>query len=92
MEPILKEYIVEAIEVEKLGEKPKIKKNPEPMLEELQKKLDEMPDWKTAFEALTPGQQRAYILYFSAPKQSKTRQSQIEKCMPRILEGKGLTE
>ena len=73
MEPILKEYIVEAIEVEKLGEKPKIKKNPEPMSEELQKKLDEMPDLKTTFEALKPGLQRVYILYFSAPKQSKTR-------------------
>ncbi|WP_083511935.1 YdeI/OmpD-associated family protein [Alicyclobacillus acidiphilus] len=92
MEPILKEYIREAIEVEKSGEKPNIKKNPEPMPEEFQKKLDEMPDLKTAFEALTPGRQRAYNLYFSAPKQSKTRESRIEKCMQRILEGKGLND
>ncbi|EPZ44478.1 YdeI/OmpD-associated family protein [Alicyclobacillus acidoterrestris] len=92
MEPILKEYIHEAIEVEKLGERPKIRKNPEPMPEEFHKKLHEMPDLKTAFEALTPGRQRAYILYFSAPKQSKTRESRIEKCMQRILEGKGLND
>ncbi|NRD79901.1 YdeI/OmpD-associated family protein [Bacillus sp. BRMEA1] len=92
MEPILKEYIYEAIEVEKSGVKPNIKKNPEPIPEELQKKLDEIPAFKTAFEALTPGRQRAYILYFSAPKQSKTKESRIEKYMAKILNGKGLND
>lgn len=92
MEPILKEYIYEAIEVEKSGVKPTVKKNPEPIPEELQEKLNEIPALKTAFEALTPGRQRAYILYFSAPKQSKTRESRIEKCMEKILDGKGLND
>ncbi|SHK58320.1 YdeI/OmpD-associated family protein [Alicyclobacillus tolerans] len=92
MEPILKEYIHEAIEVEKSGERPKIKGNHEPMPAEFQRKLDEMPDLKTAFEALTPGRKRAYILYFSVPKQSKTRESRIEKCMQKILDGKGLND
>src|SRR5579875_3777360 len=92
MVAILKEYIHEAVEVEKSGERPKIKKNQEPIPAEFQRKLDEMPDLKTAFEALTPGRQRAYILYFSAPKQSKTRESRIEKCMQNILEGKGLND
>jgi len=92
MEPILKEYVHEAMEIEKSGQRPTIKGNPEPMPVEFQRKLDEMPDLKTAFEALTPGRQRAYILYFSAPKQSKTRESRIEKCMPKILDGKGLSD
>src|ERR1700730_16661584 len=90
MEPILKAYIYEAMEVEKGGLKVNFKKNPEPIPEEFQKKLDETPALKTAFDALTPGRQRAYILYFSAPKQSKTRESRIEKCMQKILNGKGL--
>ena len=68
------------------------KKNPEPIPEELQNKLDEIPGLKTAFGALTPGRQRAYILYFSAPKQSKTRKSRVEKCMQQILNGKGLND
>ena len=89
-EAILKAYIFEAIEVEKAGLKVTFKKNPEPIPEEFQKKLDENPSLKTAFEALTPGRQRGYILHFSQPKQSKTRVSRIEKCMPRIFEGKGL--
>jgi uncharacterized protein YdeI (YjbR/CyaY-like superfamily) len=92
MEPILKAYIHEAIEAEKAGLKVNFKKNPEPIPEELQNKLDEMPALKTAFDALTPGRQRAYILYFSAPKQSKTRESRIEKCMRQILNGKGLND
>jgi uncharacterized protein YdeI (YjbR/CyaY-like superfamily) len=92
MEPILKAYIYEAIEVENSGVKPNIKKNPEPIPEELQKKLEEIPSFKTAFETLTPGRQRAYILYFSAPKQSKTKESRIEKYMPKILNGKGLND
>src|ERR1700675_3858679 len=92
MEPILKAYINEAIEAEKAGLKVNFKKNPEPIPEELQNKLDEIPALKTAFDALTPGRQRAYILYFSAPKQSKTRESRVEKCKERILNGRGLND
>ncbi|MGD8191332.1 YdeI/OmpD-associated family protein [Brevibacillus ginsengisoli] len=91
MEPTLKAYILEAIEVEKAGLK--VKKNTELIIpEEFQKKLDEIPALKTAFEALTPGRQRAYNLYFSAPKQSTTRESRVEKCMQQILDGKGLND
>ena len=93
MEPILKAYICEAIEVEKAGLKVEFKKNAEFIIpEEFQKKLDEIPALKTAFEALTPGRQRAYILYFSNAKQSKTRESRVEKCMQQILNGKGLND
>ena len=93
METILKAYIYEAIEVEKAGLKVNFKKNTEFIIpEEFQKKLDEIPALKTAFDALTPGRQRAYILYFSAPKQSKTRESRVEKCMQQILNGKGLND
>jgi uncharacterized protein YdeI (YjbR/CyaY-like superfamily) len=93
MEPILKAYIYEAIEVEKAGLKVDFKKTTEFIIpEEFQKKLDKIPAFKTAFKALTPGRQRAYILYFSAPKQSKTRESRIEKCMQQILNGKGLND
>jgi uncharacterized protein YdeI (YjbR/CyaY-like superfamily) len=91
--PILKAYIHEAIEVEKAGLKVELKKTSEYTIpEEFQNKLDETPDLKTAFEALTPGRQRAYIFYFSQPKQSKTRESRIEKCMQLILNGKGLND
>jgi uncharacterized protein YdeI (YjbR/CyaY-like superfamily) len=92
MEPILKSYVHEAIEAEKAGLKVVFKKNPEPIPEELQNKLDEVPGLKTAFAALTPGRQRAYILYFSAAKQSKTRESRVEKCMRQIINGKGLND
>jgi len=93
METILKAYIYEAIEVEKAGLKVNFKKNTELIFpEEFQNKLDENPALKTAFDALTPGRQRAYNLYFSAPKQSKTRESRIEKCMQQILNGKGLND
>jgi uncharacterized protein YdeI (YjbR/CyaY-like superfamily) len=93
METILKAYIYEAIEVEKAGLEVNFKKNTEFIIpEELQNKFDEIPALKTAFEALTPGRQRAYILYFSEPKQSKTRQSRVEKCMQQILNGKGLND
>jgi uncharacterized protein YdeI (YjbR/CyaY-like superfamily) len=92
LEPVLKAYIYEAIEVERAGLKVGVKKNTEPIPEELQKKLNKTPALKTAFKALTPGRQRAYILYFSAAKQSKTRESRIEKCMPQILHGKGLND
>jgi uncharacterized protein YdeI (YjbR/CyaY-like superfamily) len=93
MEPILKAYIQEAIEVEKAGLKVKLKKTSEFAIpEEFQEKLDASHALKTAFDALTPGRQRAYILYFSAPKQSKTRSSRVEKCMQQILDGKGLND
>jgi uncharacterized protein YdeI (YjbR/CyaY-like superfamily) len=93
MEPILKDYIREAIEVEKAGLKVNYKKATEFIVpEELITKLEEVPGLQDAFDALTPGRQRAYILYFSAPKQSKTRESRIEKCVPQILNGKGLND
>jgi uncharacterized protein YdeI (YjbR/CyaY-like superfamily) len=93
MKTILKAYIYEAIEVEKAGLKVKLKKTTEYSIpEEFQKKLDKVPALKTAFKALTPGRQRAYILYFSAPKQSKTRESRVEKSMQPILKGKGLND
>ena len=93
MEPILKAYVYEAIEVEKAGLKVDSKKNTELIFpEEFQNKLDENPALKTAFNALTPGRQRAYIFYFSQPKQSKTRESRVEKCMQQILNGKGLDD
>jgi uncharacterized protein YdeI (YjbR/CyaY-like superfamily) len=93
METIMKAYIYEAIEVEKAGLKVNFKKNTELIFpEEFQNKLDEIPALKTAFEALTPGRQRAYNIYFSEPKQSKTRESRVEKCMQQILNGKGLND
>jgi uncharacterized protein YdeI (YjbR/CyaY-like superfamily) len=92
-EAVLKAHIYEAIEVEKAGLEVKFKKTEEfIMVEEFQKKLDELPNLKTAFEALTPGRQRAYMLHFSAPKQAKTRESRVEKSIPQILDGKGLND
>ena len=93
MKFILKGYILEAIEAEKAGLQVNYKKHTELIFpEEFQNKLDQIPALKTAFKALTPGRQRAYHLYFSAAKQSKTRESRVEKCMPRILQGKGLDD
>jgi len=93
METTLKAYINEAVEVEKAGLNVNFKKTTEFNLpEEFQKKLDEIPALKTAFTALTPGRQRAYLLYFSAPRQAKTRESRVEKWMPQILKGKGLED
>jgi len=93
MEPILKAYISEAVEVEKAGLKVNYKKATEfAVPEEFINKLEEVPGLQDAFEALTPGRQRAYLLYFSAPKQSKTRESRIEKCLQQILDGKGLND
>ncbi len=93
MEAILKAYIYEAIEVEKAGLKVDLKKTTEFTIpEEFKNKLDKIPALKTAFDALTPGRQRAYLLHFSAPKQSKTRESRVEKCMQQILNGKGLDD
>ena len=93
METILKTYIFEAIEVEKAGLKVVLKKTEAfKMPEEFERKLAEIPALKTAFEALTQGRQRAYLLHFSAPKQAKTRESRVEKCIPQILDGKGLSD
>jgi len=93
MEPILKSYIREAVEVERAGLKVNFKKTSEfPVPEEFQEKLDTSRALKTAFAALTPGRQRAYILYFSAAKQSKTRESRVGKYVPQILDGKGLDD
>src|SRR6266567_5239421 len=93
MEPILKAYIKEAIEVEKAGLKVDYKRTADfAITEEFQNKLDEIPALKTAFGALTPGRQRGYILYFSGAKQSKTRESRVAKWMPQILRGKGLND
>lgn len=93
LESVLKAYICEAIEVEKAGLKVKLKKSTELIIpEELQSKLDEVPALKTAFHALTPGRQRAYVLHFSAAKQSKTREARVKKYMKQILKGKGLND
>lgn len=89
MEQIIKSYIQEAIAIEKAGFKVPFKKTPDPIPEEFQWKLNEDPALKTAFETLTPGRQRGYILYFSAPKQSKTKLARIEKYRSKILSGKG---
>jgi uncharacterized protein YdeI (YjbR/CyaY-like superfamily) len=92
-EALLKATIQEAIEAEKAGLKVTYKKITEHKVpEELQIKLEEIPALKTAFRALTPGRQRGYYLYISAAKQSKTREARIEKCIPRILKGKGLND
>lgn len=93
VESILKAYIYEAIDIEKVGLKVKFKPASEfTVPEEFQSKLDKMPALKKAFDALTPGRQRGYLLYFAAPKQSKTRESRVEKYMEQILDGKGLND
>ncbi|MFL5808653.1 MAG: YdeI/OmpD-associated family protein [Flavisolibacter sp.] len=93
LEPALKAYIYEAIEVEKAGLKVELKKTAAfEVPEEFETKLKKSAALKKAFAALTPGRQRGYLLYFSAPKQSKTRETRIEKSMPLILKGKGLND
>lgn len=92
LESTLKAYIFEAVEIEKAGLSVNFKKKPEPIPAELHQKMAEDPALKKAFESLTPGRQRGYILHFSAPKQSKTRESRIEKCRDKILAGKGLND
>lgn len=93
MEPTLKAYIRDAIKVEKAGLKVSHKETAEfEVAEEFQSKLDKSAALRKAFTSLTPGRQRAYLLHFSAPKQAKTRESRIEKCIPQILEGKGLND
>ena len=89
----LKTYIKEAVSIYKAGSKVEFKKTTEYKIpQEFQTVLDDMPDLKIAFEALTPGRQRGYLLYFSAPKQSKTRETRIEKYLQQILDGKGLED
>jgi uncharacterized protein YdeI (YjbR/CyaY-like superfamily) len=93
LQSILKAYVREAIEVEKSGLKVEMKKTGEfPVPAEFREKLDGSPALKRAFEALTPGRQRAYLLHFSAPKQSKTREARVEKCVDLILDGMGLND
>ena len=93
LEDIIKAYIFEAIELEKAGLKVTLKKTTEyEISEEFQLKLNESAELKNAFEALTPGRQRGYLLHFAQPKQAKTREARIEKCIPSIFEGKGLND
>ncbi len=93
LEPVVKAYIFEAIEVEKAGLTVELKKTREyPVSQEFQTKLDTIPALKTAFEALTPGRQRAYLLYFSQAKQAKTREARVEKYISQIMNGKGLED
>jgi uncharacterized protein YdeI (YjbR/CyaY-like superfamily) len=93
VEKTLKAYIYEAIEVEKLGLKVKLKETKQfSVPEEFRNKLDTDPALNIAFKSLTPGRQRGYLLYFSQPKQSKTRESRIKKYIPTILEGRGLND
>ena len=93
MENVLKAYVAEAAEIERSGAKIDFKGTDEfAVPEEFQAKIDSTPSLKTAFEALTPGRQRAYLLHFAQPKQAKTRESRIEKAMPQILAGKGLND
>jgi uncharacterized protein YdeI (YjbR/CyaY-like superfamily) len=91
MKTAIKAYIKEAIEIEKAGLKVELKKTSEyNMPVEFKEQLDEITELKTAFEALTPGRQRGYLLYFSAPKQSKTREARVKKYIEQIINGKGL--
>ncbi|MCR6642761.1 MAG: DUF1801 domain-containing protein [Sporocytophaga sp.] len=93
LEKVLKSYIYEAVEIEKAGLKVELKKTSDYSIpEEFQKKLDKMKSLKTAFEALTPGRQRAYLFYFSQPKQTNTREARVEKYIQQILDGKGLND
>jgi uncharacterized protein YdeI (YjbR/CyaY-like superfamily) len=89
----IRDYVYEAVEIEESGAKVEYKKTKEfTMPEEFQNRLNKLPALKKAFESLTPGRQRGYLLHFSSAKQAKTRESRIEKCVPNILEGKGLED
>ncbi|KXH84364.1 YdeI/OmpD-associated family protein [Chryseobacterium kwangjuense] len=93
LEEIIRAYMFEAVEIEESGAKVEMKKTKEfEMVEEFKNKLDESPELKEAFESLTPGRQRAYLLHFSSAKQSKTREARIEKYIPQILNGQGLND
>lgn len=89
MEKTIKQYIKQAIEIEKAGLKVETVPNPEPIPDEFKQVMDENPELKSAFFALTPGRQRSWILHFSSAKQAQTRISRIEKYTPKILQGKG---
>lgn len=92
-EAVINEYVQQAVELEKTGTKVSFKATTEYVIpEEFQAKLAEIPALHTTFAALTPGRQRAYLLHFAAPKQARTREARIEKCIPRILNGQGLNE
>lgn len=93
MSDIIRQYIFEAIELEKAGVKVEFKKPTEiKIIDELQEKFDEMPMLETAFKALTPGRQKAYLYFFDGAKQSKTKTARIEKHIEDILEGRGLND
>ncbi len=93
LESVIKDYINEAIKIEKSGKKVALKETADfEVPEEFQTKLDADADLKRAFAALTPGRQRAYLFYFSQAKQSKTRESRVEKYIPKILDGKGMDD
>jgi len=92
-EPVLRAYIQEAIGIDRAGLKVKMKKTADyEVPAEFQTKLDTLPRLKAAFSALTPGRQRAYIHYFSQPKQSRTREARVERSVQRILRGRGLND
>ncbi len=93
LKPVVKAYIREAIDVEKAGSKVTLKKTPQfKIADEFREELEKNPALKKAFKALTPGRQRGYLLYFSQPKQAKTRAARVEKSVPQILRGKGLND
>lgn len=90
--PIIIDYIQQALEIEKTGKKVVFKKDDDPIPEELSESFAKQPSLKTAFYALTPGRRRGYLLYFNQAKQSATRESRIQKCIPNIMNGKGLQD
>jgi uncharacterized protein YdeI (YjbR/CyaY-like superfamily) len=91
--PVIKAYVLEAMEIEKAGLKVSLKETAEYSIpEEFQARLDDIPALRSAFEALTPGRQRAYLYFFSQPKQSKTREARVQKHLQRILDGKGIDD
>ncbi len=90
--PILKNYILEAVDIESSGKKVTFKKNLEPIPEALEKKFNELPVFKKGFYNLTPSKQRGYIIYFSQPKQDQTKAARIEKCMGKIMNGLGIND
>ncbi len=93
LRPVLNTYVLQAIEVDQSGAKVAIKRVADfPVAEEFQSRLDELPALKAAFEKLTPGRRKAYLLYFSGAKKNETRESRVEKCIPRILDGSGLDD
>ena len=93
MEDVIKKYLGKAIEVEKSGQTVELKKTKEYAVpEEFQSRLDENPSLKDSFNSLTPGRQRGYLLYFSSAKRSETRETRLEKHIPRIMDGLGLDD